>query len=427
MRSVKLGIVVCKKASQWKSCNSISQNLIQAYKLAGRSPKMQIKWFLAEESVGQVEIAPDPRAALSVAKKILDSGIDELVFLDHHVDPLALLVAMRSLNLRRTREMRYSFHIYGDFSLNSWRWLQVGKLLRGQKVRLVCASERQQKLVSFFEPPGDSQTTVCPFAVNTRFFSFNRAKRDEMRAKLGVSNDEKLLIYTGRISLQKCVDRLVEEFVNFSTQSDKKLRLAIAGPIDDIAGMTSGIRIPDGFYFHQFENLLARIPFEVRKNIFILGELNAEKLTSLYSAGDAFVSLSLYHDEDFGMAPAEALSSGLPAVLTEWGGYASFKGENVPSSFVPVRLDVRGLNLDSQTVGRLVDEALNLKVNRKAVGLAFAKIFGIEGVSRRLRQIYFSDVEKSFAGFSWPLEVVREKEGQMTGELYKEVYERYVQ
>lgn len=423
MRPAKLGIVICNNPSQWKSCNSISQNLIRAYKIA--FPRKKPDWFALKETLG--EQVPDPRVALTAAEEILESPIEELVFLDHHVDPLPILVALRSLNLQRARELRYSFHIYGDFSLNSKRWLNIGKVLRGQKVRLICASERQRKLVSFFEPTGESQTVVCPFAVNTQFFSFSRAKREAVRAQLGVSPGQKLLIYTGRISLQKCVDRLVEEFVRLSRQSEQPLRLALAGPIDDIAGMTSGIEIPDGYYFHHFEKSLARVPSDIRKNIFVLGDLDADDLPGLYSAGDAFVSLSLYHDEDFGMAPAEALSCGLPSVLTSWGGYASFRGENIPTFFVPVKLESRGLDLDSMLVAKGVQEALAANIDRKAAARAFAAIFGIQGVGRRLQEIYSQDVKSPFNGFSWPLDFVREMRGEITGDLYKDLYERYVQ
>lgn len=48
-------------------------------------------------------------------------------------------------------------------------------------------------------------------------------------------------------------------------------------------------------------------------------------LQQAYNGSDVFVSLSLYHDEDFGYSPLEALSCGTPVVCTNWGGYRDFK------------------------------------------------------------------------------------------------------
>ena len=36
---------------------------------------------------------------------------------------------------------------------------------------------------------------------------------------------------------------------------------------------------------------------------------------------DVFVSLSVHQDENFGYAPIEAMACGVPAVVTDWGGY----------------------------------------------------------------------------------------------------------
>jgi glycosyltransferase involved in cell wall biosynthesis len=425
--NAKLGVVICDEPSKWKSCNSISQNLIHAYESAAAKKGLSVEWFQAPASV--FNETAKPATALNLARRILKSKISELVILDHHVDPVPILIALRSLDIRRFRELRYSFHVYGDFSLFSGRWLQIAKLLRGLKVRLLCASERQRRLVEFFEPAGSSQAVVCPFAVNTELFAFDPRRRARWRKRFKLNDEQTVFIYTGRLSLQKCVSRLVEEFAAWARDREGDLWLALAGPIDDIAGMTSGIDIPHGYYFHHFERLLDSLPKDIRERILVLGDLSLEDLRDLYSGGDAFVSLSLYHDEDFGMAPAEALSSGLPAVLTDWGGYGAFRGEKIESHFVPVELKERGLNLNSRKIreafGRVID--LSEAADRIGNGEAFACKFGFQAVSERIREIYRREIAAPFTGFSWPLEVVRDKRGTLSGELYKDVYERYVQ
>jgi len=62
------------------------------------------------------------------------------------------------------------------------------------------------------------------------------------------------------------------------------------------------------------------------------------------------VSLSLYHDEDFGMSPAEAALCGLPLVLTDWGGYAGFRDYSLACDLVPVRIERGTLRIDSDAI-----------------------------------------------------------------------------
>src|SRR5207237_9139361 len=48
--------------------------------------------------------------------------------------------------------------------------------------------------------------------------------------------------------------------------------------------------------------------------------VSRSELAELYGAADIFASLTLHHDENFGFAQVEAMSSGLPVVCTDWGG-----------------------------------------------------------------------------------------------------------
>jgi hypothetical protein len=43
-------------------------------------------------------------------------------------------------------------------------------------------------------------------------------------------------------------------------------------------------------------------------------------LKTLYAAADVFVNFTLHHSENFGLANIEAMSAGLPLVVSDWGG-----------------------------------------------------------------------------------------------------------
>jgi glycosyltransferase involved in cell wall biosynthesis len=365
---------------------------------------------------------------MDLAKKMACGRFTDFIFLDHQIDPLPILQALQAFVGIGVLDFRFSFHIYGDFTLFPQRWLDVAKILRGAKTKFLCASERQRKLVSFFEKKGRSVSTVCPFPVHTRRFQFSQKNRAEVRKKLRLTEDQTLLLYTGRLSLQKNITRLIDEFCNLETKNPE-CRLALAGPYDDIAGLTSGIEVPPGFYFHQLRETLEGLPLKLREKIFFLGDLDHENLKKVYSAGDLFVSLSLYHDEDFGMCPAEALSSGLPVILTDWGGYGAFKIGSLPCELVPVHMLTRGLALDGAVLKSLMKEGIRKRFSfndRRRFGLEFEKNFGIKAVAKKLDGLLRPESFQEGADFDWALETYC-KEGILKGGLYSDVYERYVE
>ncbi|MGZ3722421.1 MAG: hypothetical protein ACXVA9_05795, partial [Bdellovibrionales bacterium] len=240
-RPQKLGILISSVESPWKSCNSISPNLVQSYTLLERDPAFQVEWLRVCPRSEAKDLRIGTGFYLELAGKIYAGGTTDLIFLDHHIDPLPLLLALKTLSIRQFRKLRFSIHIYGDFTLVPERWIEIGKILEGTQTKLICASERQKRMVSFFEPTGPSATSVCPFPVNTKMFAFSTKFRAQIRKRLGVGDKQTLLLYTGRISLQKCVLRLIEEFHQLCTEGRGDLYLAIAGPIVVLGGMTSDI------------------------------------------------------------------------------------------------------------------------------------------------------------------------------------------
>jgi glycosyltransferase involved in cell wall biosynthesis len=59
------------------------------------------------------------------------------------------------------------------------------------------------------------------------------------------------------------------------------------------------------------------------ENVYILGRvLNGDEVASLISRSDCYVSL--HRSEGFGLVPAEAMSLGKPAILTNWSGNTDY-------------------------------------------------------------------------------------------------------
>jgi glycosyltransferase involved in cell wall biosynthesis len=76
------------------------------------------------------------------------------------------------------------------------------------------------------------------------------------------------------------------------------------------------------------------------ENVFVIDRLlSRDELTSLLAACDCFVSL--HRSEGFGLPPAEAMSLGKPAIITNWSGNVDYMTENncIAIDYELVKLD----------------------------------------------------------------------------------------
>jgi glycosyltransferase involved in cell wall biosynthesis len=131
-----------------------------------------------------------------------------------------------------------------------------------------------------------------------------------------------------------------------------------------------------------------------------LGTKTAEELNRLYNAGDVFLSLSVHHDEDFGMSPAEALLAGSPAILSRWGGYAAF--ESAACRVVPVSLRGGQARLDQEGLRKALGSMSDWKSwsfeARSEAARAASRRFSVRAVTGLLDEIV-RERPARFAGF----------------------------
>jgi glycosyltransferase involved in cell wall biosynthesis len=420
---LKIGIVYSTQLSPWGSCISISANLRAAHEQTG-DDIVRVWLPLCPEKV-KFDLRFGSGYFLRQAQALLDAGVSKIVILDHHLNIMPLLIALKILSPRQAAKMHYILHVYGDFTLYPDYWMQIGQELEEHRVVLLCASDRQVNLVRSFERDFDrTATRLCPFAVDTSFFRFDAKLRSEWRSRLKVGNRH-LALYSGRVSLQKGVLTALEEFhLQVATGADAVL--AIAGGCDDIGGPSLGLDLAPGYFYQRLNEALANLPPATRTRVIVLGNVVKSDLAGLYSAADSFVSLSLYHDEDFGMAPAEALSTGLPSLLADWGGYPGFAASSPPARVVPVNLNERGLSLNRRWIRGHWRELLHARYSmedRMGAADIFAARFSIPNVAGYLREELLRPA-KPFQGFNWRISVPKNKKNLNTG-LYQDIYGHY--
>jgi glycosyltransferase involved in cell wall biosynthesis len=264
------------------------------------------------------------------------------------------------------------------------------------------ASEKEAKISNSLLIRNKGLIEYCPFPLDTHFYTFNPHDRIKVRKRLGLKSSDRLIIYTGRISLQKNVHLMLQEFVKITQQSNKEIYFYIVGSYDDLGGDVTGLLTPLGWYYQKIKNALAEVPQEVRQRIRFFKFLGAEEIRELLTAADLYWAMSLHHNEDFGMSVAEALSLGLPAVVTDWAGYSSFARDGIDCGVANVRLGKKGsIYIDSDSFVKkslkYLEQDRDSKIYLNAAN-NFKQHFSVKAVGLKLKAIDKNDYA-TFSGF----------------------------
>ncbi|HET6384505.1 MAG TPA: glycosyltransferase family 4 protein [Armatimonadota bacterium] len=153
--------------------------------------------------------------------------------------------------------------------------------------------------------PWNFQLSVIPHGVETEVF--RPRDRQDLRSLLALPLDRTLILYVGRVDPSSKTDifPLLIAFQKIVAKHGDSVALVLAGPI--------GQRV---------QNLQAIVKeMGLSRHVIHRDNIARSSIPLYYSAADIFVSLSDTMQENFGLTPLEAMSSGLPVVVSDWAGY----------------------------------------------------------------------------------------------------------
>ena len=178
---------------------------------------------------------------------------------------------------------------YGMGMLEPLLW-ELLKAAHNQALLNLCTSTA---MVNELEDKGIQRTALWQRGVDTENFR-PELRTEKMREKLfgKYQNTDSLLIYVGRLSAEKQIER-------------------IKPVLDNIPGACLAL-VGDGPYRGQLEKI-----FENTKTNFI-GYLSGEELASAYASGDIFLFPS--STETLGLVLLEAMAAGCPVIGANKGG-----------------------------------------------------------------------------------------------------------
>jgi len=413
--------------SSWVSCQKIVFNLHKSYAL-----NKDLELLNFNYSVDQTALE-----ILQSAQAVVAANPDVIVILDHKPHPLAILQLI--LPKLENKKPRIVFHVFGDFTLYYAHWDKLGKLLRGYQVDFIVASDRQKHLIDKFMPQ-NVRAYVCPFPVDKSEFSFNESVRKLQRKEWGLSDKDMAFVFTGRLSRQKRTHTLLKSFSDFieKTKTDHA-HLFIYGASDSIGDQFIGKWEVEGEYFRKISRVYKSLPEHIQEKIHFMGSVPNAELKGVYQGADMLVNLSVHNDEDYGMSVAEAQCSGLPAILTDWGGLASFHHDEMPEAtrYIPVVIGKRSKLIHYQSVVSAFEQAVkkgHFKNRKEISDLALGK-FGVEAGYKIVTKIlnhepeafssfspFFSKVLTQFLFTSTPYIT----DTKNINKLYREIYTSYV-
>lgn len=253
-------------------------------------------------------------------------------------------------------------HFHYPFPLGDLSYLLVGS--KRKKIVVTYHSDivRQKKLLRFYRPflhrflrrankilptspnlvelskhlgPYKDKCTVVPLSIDLNEFGHPVEKEFD----LGVSLDEKIVLFAGRLNYYKGLEYLIESM----QEIDAKLLIAGEGELrEELEEKARSLR--------------------VNQKIIFLGKVSDEKLKYCYQICDLLVLPSVEPSEAFGIVQMEAMAYGKPVVNTNLPTgvpYVSVNGET-------------GITVPPRDSKALV-EAINKILNDKELAAKFSK------------------------------------------------------
>lgn len=163
-------------------------------------------------------------------------------------------------------------------------------------LRLMTPSEKTKKML--IETGIKTPINVVPNGIELARFNPELTSQDkikEIRKEFNVSENEKLLIYVGRVADEKNIDVLLQTFKKVK-EAKLKVKLVIVG---------------FGVAYDKLVKLKDKL--ELNDTVIFAGKKPFEEVPSYYHASDGFISAST--SETQGLTYIEALSSGLPIIV----------------------------------------------------------------------------------------------------------------
>ncbi len=208
----------------------------------------------------------------------------------------------------------------------------------------------------------EDKIEIVPNGIDLSEFE-NLPPRGEFRKKWGINDNQKMILYLGRIHKVKGLDLLAEAFAGLSKELDNA-RLVVVGPDDG--------------YLRALEELIQELKIEGK--VVFTGPLYGTDKLGAYVDADVFVNLRA--DEIFGIVFLEACACGTPVICSTGCGLADIIDGQVGIA-VPYDRD----QLSSAILRMLNDDKMRREFSEKGKLLVRGR-FSWEKIAEQIENVY---------------------------------------
>ena len=244
---------------------------------------------------------------------------------------------------------------------------------------------------------------VIPLGIDTKDFDFSDKQKKEARKKLGVKDEDLVVLYTGRLSFHAKAHPL-PMYLGLEAASNKTKKSVVL--IE--SGWHANVQIADAFAE------AANVACPSVRVINVDGRQETSRQNAWASA-DVFCSLSDNIQETFGIVPIEAMAAGLPVVVSDWDGYKDTVRDGVDGFRIQTMAPAKGLGNDLAHRHALGIDNYDhycgyssslISVDVVGVANAFVELFSSEELRKKMGS---SGKERALKEYDWK-EVIKQYE-----------------
>ncbi len=176
------------------------------------------------------------------------------------------------------------------------------------------------------KPQINFQLPVIPLGIDCDIFDQGIKSnniRSQIQKELGISPEDVVILYVGRLNF-------------YAKAHPVPMYLALEQAVQATGAKVHLIQA--GWFKNQTDEMVFKAAAKVfcpsANHIFIDGR-KPEIRTSIWSGVDIFISLSDNIQETFGITPIEAMSAGLPVIVSDWDGYQDSVRDGIDGFRIP--------------------------------------------------------------------------------------------
>jgi len=231
------------------------------------------------------------------------------------------------------------------------------KLIKLVYSRADISTAPTKELVKELESYGIENVVCLPNGVDVGKMKKAIGNAEEFKSKFKIPKGKKIILYAGRVSLEKRIEDLLDAF---SELGDQKSILLIVG---------------SGPSLEKYQEMAKDM-----KNVIFTGFVSDEMLSAAYSVADVFASAS--DSETFGLTFVEAMAFGLPVVgVNKLGAKQLIDGNN---GFAVEPGDKKAF---AEALRKIIDEP-KLRKSMKAAALRTSEGYTMEKCMGKTLKLY---------------------------------------